>query len=67
VTGLTKVGEIGMICDGSLGLDGAKQQDCHIGVHEEDQHEQGSNIVEGWQGNDEGGQQSLQTLQDSNQ
>ncbi len=52
-----------MVCDGSLGLDGAKQQHCHIGVHEEDQHEQGAHVVEGWQGNDKSCQQRFQTLQ----
>ena len=52
-----------MVCDGSLGLDGAKQQHRHVGVHEEDQHEQGANVVEGWQGNDQSCQQRLQTLQ----
>lgn len=52
-----------MVCDGSLGLDGAKQQHCHVGVHEEDQHEQGAHIVEGWQGDDQSSQQRLQTLQ----
>ena len=52
-----------MVCDGSLGLDRAKQQHCHVGVHEEDQHEQGTDIVKGWQGDDQSCQQRLQTLQ----
>lgn len=52
-----------MVGDSSLGLDGAKQQHRHIGVHEEDQHEQRAHIVESWQGDDEGCQQCLQALQ----
>ena len=32
---LTKVGEVGMAVDSRLRLDGAKQQHCYIGVHEE--------------------------------
>ena len=63
ITLLTKVGEVGMVGDSSLGLDGAKQQHRHVGVHEEDQHEQRAHIIESWQGNDEGRQQSLQALQ----
>lgn len=59
---LTKVGEVGMGVDGGLGMDAAKQQHCNIGVHEEDQHEQRSNIVEGRQRDDEGCQQRLQPL-----
>lgn len=59
---LTKVGEVGMGIDGGLGLDAAEKQHCNIGVHEEDQQEQRSNIVEGRQGNDKRGQQCLQPL-----
>ena len=60
---LTKVGEVGMVIDGSLRLDTAEQQHCNVGVHEEDQHEQRPNVVEGRQGNDECCQQRLQPLQ----
>ena len=54
-----------MTCDGILGLDAAKQQHSHVGVHEEDEHQQCPHVVKGWQGDNQGGQQCLETLQES--
>ena len=59
---LTEVGKIGMVIDRILKLDAAKQQHSDVGVHEEDQHEERANIVEGRQGDNQRGQQRLQAL-----
>lgn len=48
-----------MVVDGVLRLDAAEQQHSHVGVHEEDQHEQCADIVESRQGDDQCGQQRL--------
>ena len=59
----TKVFKVGVAGDGCLALNAAENQHCHIGVHEEHQDQQSSNVVESRQRDDQGSQQCFQALQ----
>ena len=60
---LTEVLKVGMVVEGCAALDVAKEQHAHIAVDEPEETNEGSDIVESWQGDHEGGHQGPQALQ----